>query len=117
MTTPTWRRFFPRSARVAALALQVLLWGAAPVLDARAEASSATPVGHVEEFGSPRCPPVHAASHCQTCRTLASGALAAPAPALVFGSTRVLSGVRTTAVELVFDAACGALGSRAPPRF
>lgn len=115
MIRPRLPRFAIRFGSAALFALQALIWGGAPILDAQAEAASSSAVAHVEDVGSSSCPRVHAPDECQTCRTLASGAVAGTPPSLSPLSVRALSGFQRTAVELVAESPHGSLGSRAPP--
>ncbi|HEX6600479.1 MAG TPA: hypothetical protein VF034_14290 [Gemmatimonadaceae bacterium] len=70
---------------------QLLFPTFASVADARAEAASERGVhAHVEEQGSNRCPPVHAAD-CAICRVISGAAVPSEAP-VVLPTTLLLVG-------------------------
>ena len=72
-----------RLGLVVAALFQLLFPTFASVADARAEAAAERGVyAHVEEHGSDRCAPVHAAD-CTVCRVISGAALAGDAPAIV----------------------------------
>jgi hypothetical protein len=104
-----------RSCSPILLALQILVWGVAPILDARAEAESSQSVAHVEETGASSCPRVHPLSECQTCRTLGAGALTSPAGTRLLRRMRESCQLGRTGVAPQFAGLFGPLGSRAPP--
>lgn len=72
-----------RLGLVVAALFQLLFPTFASVADARAEAAAERGVyAHVEEHGSDRCAPVHAAD-CAVCRVISGAAMAGEAPAIV----------------------------------
>jgi hypothetical protein len=97
------------------LAAQAFLWGAAPVLDAPAEARSTRATTHVEEHGNPSCPPVHGPSECQICRTLSSGAFTSAMQQALPADAKSSNSNRPQRVFATAEWNRGALGSRAPP--
>jgi hypothetical protein len=77
-----------RSLRFLLLVLQVVLWGAAPVADARLDAESARAVVHVESHSRPSCPPSHNPAICAICHFLqlfSAPAHGAPSVAIALG--------------------------------
>lgn len=106
-----------RQRRTALLVLlfQALLWIAGPSVEALVEARAADVVAHVENEGSPACPPIHSHLECQICRTLRTGATTTASVMLAWRTSeapRVPATLRSGAAR---TASTAPLGARAPP--
>jgi hypothetical protein len=105
-----------RFGLVVAALFQLLFPTFASVADARAEAAAERVVyAHVEEHGSDRCAPVHAAD-CAVCRVLSGAAMAGEAPAVVLAMVVVAASSLPRVESAIPDAPSGRSPSqRAPP--
>jgi hypothetical protein len=114
MMTPS-RTLPGRVVAACAVALHLLLLGAAPLAEALAEARRGSQA-HVEAEATKTCPPAHNALYCQLCRVLAGAKPATAAHPLV-ADHRSLARVPAELHQLHRSTPLSGspLGPRAPP--
>jgi hypothetical protein len=97
------------------LALQLVVAGFVPLVDAVLESGSRDGPHHVETRNGAPCPPGHDHLNCQFCRFAGNHFTAPPVATLPVNATRERLGSAAVDVSLAHTAHTSPLGPRAPP--